>query len=140
MEFKNSQLWITLPNLNAPGGCTVFPQGEEANTDAGTTFTQSSFHFPSGLTPVENACVDHHGVSMDTEFPFGTARELRFINSFYCLILLFCGAQLQILYTRVHKVSFLFATLCLRSDCLLLLERSNVKNVHLIIQAVFAQK
>lgn len=110
LEFKKSQLWITLPNRSTPGGCTVFLQGKEAKKDAGTTFTQSSFHLPSGLTPVENTCVDHHRVSMDTEFPFGTARELKFINSFYCLILLFCGAQLQILYTRVHKVSFLFAT------------------------------
>ena len=35
------------------------------------------------------------GVSTATELPFGTTRELKFINSFYCLLLL-CGAQSQI--------------------------------------------
>lgn len=33
------------------------------------------------------------GVSTAMELPFGTTRELKFINSFYCLIPLFCGAE-----------------------------------------------
>lgn len=36
-EFKKSQLWITLPNLNTPGGCTEFLQGKEAKKAVGMT-------------------------------------------------------------------------------------------------------
>lgn len=36
------------------------------------------------------------GVSMATDLPFGTNRELEFTGSFYYLILLFCGAQSRI--------------------------------------------
>lgn len=36
------------------------------------------------------------GVSTAMELPFGTTRELKFINSFYCLIPLFCGAESEI--------------------------------------------
>ena len=91
MEFKKSQLWITLPNLDTPGGCIVFLQGKEAKNDVGmTSFLPKQFPSPSlDLTPsVENTCVDK-GISMATELPFGTIRELKFINSFYYLTIPF---------------------------------------------------
>lgn len=35
LEFKKSQLWITVPNFNTPGACTVFLQGKEVEKDTG---------------------------------------------------------------------------------------------------------
>lgn len=82
----------------------------------------------SDLTPsVENACGDHQGGLNGYRASLWHNQELKFINSFYCLILLFCGAQSQISYSRPYKVNFIFATLCLRSACSLLLGRSNIK-------------
>lgn len=131
MEFKKSQLWITLPNLGTPGGCTVYLKGKEARKDKRMTYFLPK-QFPpiqaSDLTPsVENACGDHQGGLNGYRASLWHNQELKFINSFYCLILLFCGAQSQISYSRPYKVNFIFATLCLRSACSLLLGRSNIK-------------
>ena len=61
LEFKKSQLWIILPNLNTPGGCTVFLQGQEAKKDVGMTnfFPKQFPSLPLDLTPsAENMCTD----------------------------------------------------------------------------------
>lgn len=74
----------------------MFLQGTEAKKDEGMTHSPQR----ASISPLEltlSMCVDHQGVSTATELLFGTTRELKFINSFYYLILLFCGAQLQIL-------------------------------------------
>lgn len=81
----------------------------------------------------EHVCRSSRGSQWLQGFPLAQpGRELKFINSFYYLILLLCGAQLQIVHSRCHKVKFLFPVLCLRSACSPLLERSNVKHVRLL--------
>lgn len=72
LEFKKSQLWITLPNLNTPGGCTVFLQGEELKRMWGRlTFSQSSFHPPSGPNSFcgEYVCRPPKGTQWLQSFP-----------------------------------------------------------------------
>lgn len=115
------------------------PACKEAEKDAGMAHFLPKL-FPSLLWIWLFLCVDHHQVSTATELPFGRTRKLKFVNSFYYPILLFCGAQLQILYSRPHKVSFLSALLCLRRACSLLLERRNVKMHVWLFQSVFTQK
>lgn len=129
LEFKKSQLWITLPNLHTPGACTVILQGKEAKKekDVGKTyFLPKHFHVPSGWDFFYGERGTDHGEgSMTTELHFGTTRELEFINSFYYLTLLFCEAQSQILYSRSHKVNFPFAIFCQRIASSLILYRSH---------------
>lgn len=125
MEFKKSQLWITLPSLNTPGGCAVFLQGKEAEKETGmTSLLPKRLHLPSGSDSFCGECVcrPQWVQSLPLAQPDSRSSLTHFVFLFFS-----SAGQSPIFHSRPHKVCCFFTVLCLRSARPLLLGRSSIK-------------